>query len=285
MTCGMDKVILLNKPAGITSFDAVARCRRILHEKKIGHTGTLDPNASGLLIILSGKYTKLLQYCTADHKKYHASFQLGIRTDTEDIWGTVTAEKEYRAHDAGELEEACRKLTGEIMQIPPMYSAIKVNGKKLYELARQGKEIERQPRRITVHALSVHQTGENSYDMEAEVSGGTYIRTLITDYCASLGEYGVMTALERTGIGSVSLGDAVALEYLEAHPEYTADIRSVLNPEIGYVTTDKMNYVRNGRDLELDSSREYVCILDGDDIAAVYRRMENGMYHCERGLF
>ncbi len=281
----MDKVILLNKPAGFTSFDAVARCRRILHEKKIGHTGTLDPNASGLLIILAGKYTKLLQYCTADHKRYHASFVLGIKTDTEDIWGTVIGEKEYRMHDPEELEQACMRFTGDILQVPPMYSAIKVNGKKLYELARQGREIERQPRPVTVHALSVHHTGENRYDMDAEVSSGTYIRTLISDYCESIGEYGVMSALERRGIGNVSLSDAVTLEYLEAHPEYSADVRTVLNPEIGFVTTDKMDYVRNGRDLELESEREYVCILDGDDIAAVYRRRENGLYHCERGLF
>ena len=281
----MDKVILLNKPAGFTSFDAVARCRRILHEKKIGHTGTLDPNASGLLIILAGKYTKLLQYCTADHKRYHASFVLGIKTDTEDIWGTVIGEKEYRMHDPEELEQACMRFTGDILQVPPMYSAIKVNGKKLYELARQGREIERQPRPVTVHALSVHHTGENRYDMDAEVSSGTYIRTLISDYCESIGEYGVMSGLERRGIGNVSLSDAVTLEYLEAHPEYSADVRTVLNPEIGFVTTDKMDYVRNGRDLELESEREYVCILDGDDIAAVYRRRENGLYHCERGLF
>lgn len=281
----MDKVILLNKPAGFTSFDAVARCRRILHEKKIGHTGTLDPNASGLLIILTGKYTKLLQYCTADHKKYHASFVLGTKTDTEDIWGTATAEKEYRMHDDKELEQACRRFTGNILQVPPMYSAVKVNGKKLYELARQGKEIERQPRPVTVHALSVHHMGENRYDMDAEVSSGTYIRTLISDYCESIGEYGVMSALERRGIGRISLEDAVSLEYLEAHPEYSADVRTVLNPEIGFVTTAKMDYVRNGRDLELESDREYVCILDGNDIAAVYRRRENGLYHCERGLF
>ena len=185
----MDSVILLNKPTGMTSFDAVAKCRRILHEKKTGHTGTLDPNASGLMIVLTGKYTKLLPYCKKDRKVYHAEFSLGKKSDTGDIWGTVLDEKEPRMHTKDELEEAAASLTGNILQVPPMYSAIRKDGKRLYEYARKGIEIEREARPATVFSLDVHTENGIDFTMDATVSSGTYVRTLITDFAEKLGEY------------------------------------------------------------------------------------------------
>ncbi|MBR2845627.1 MAG: tRNA pseudouridine(55) synthase TruB [Solobacterium sp.] len=280
----MDAVLLLNKPAGITSFDAVARCRRILHERKIGHTGTLDPNASGLLIILTGRYTKLLPYCVCNHKHYQAEFLLGMATETEDIWGNTIEERMPSVHSQTELDEVSRSMTGHSLQIPPMYSAIKVNGRKLYEYAREGKTIERAPREICVDHLEVHHIEDDRYAMDAVVSSGTYIRTLITDYARKLNELGCMSALKRTGIDNLSLDQAMTFEQLETDPVFLKP-EDVLNPDIRLIETDLPDYVRNGRDLKLDADCEYVGILSEGRLIAVYGKRDNGYYHCERGLF
>ncbi len=280
----MDAVILLNKPAGITSFDAVARCRRILHERKIGHTGTLDPNASGLLIILTGRYTKLLPYCVCNHKHYQAQFLLGRATETEDIWGNTIGEIIPSEHTQEELDEVSRQLTGFSMQTPPMYSAIKVNGKKLYEYAREGKTVERTPREIYVDHLEVRHIEGNTYAMDAVVSSGTYIRTLITDYARKLNELGCMSALQRTGIDNLSLEQAMTFEQLETDPVFLKP-EDVLNPDIRLIETDMPEYVRNGRDLQFDADCQYVGVLSEGRLIAVYGKRESGYYHCERGLF
>ena len=204
----MDAVILLNKPAGMTSFDAVAKCRKIFHERKIGHTGTLDPEASGLMIILLGKYTKLLPYCVKNHKAYQATLKLGEMTDTEDIWGTVIETKTPSIHTSEEIEKAVQSLTGDILQVPPMYSALKKDGKKLYEYARQGIEIEREARPVHISSLKVEKIDETNYRMDAVVSSGTYIRTLISDFGKQLSELAIMSSLIRTKIEHLSLEDA-----------------------------------------------------------------------------
>lgn len=280
----MDKVLLLNKPAGITSFDAVRRCRKIFHEKKIGHTGTLDPEASGLLIVLTGKYTKLNPYCMKDDKAYTAHFSFGIQTDTQDIWGKRTAEKEPVPHTQQQLDEAALKMTGTLMQMPPMYSARKVNGKKLYEYARKGIEIEREAREITVSSLSVKQTGDNDFEMKAVVSGGTYIRTLITDYASLLGEYACMTSLVRTAIGTASLADAYELDDLtEDTPSFDPAI--VIDKIWEPVECEQEEAVRNGRKLKLEGCSGHVLLRHNGNLLAVYEKREDGLYHSVRGLF
>ncbi len=280
----MNGVILLNKPAGITSFDAVARCRRILKEKKIGHTGTLDPNASGLLIILTGKYTKLLPYCVSDRKTYKAGFTLGKKTDTQDIWGTVLAEKQPAENAAEELEKAAGSFLGAGKQLPPMYSAIKVNGKKLYEYARSGVEIERRERDIFIHSLAVRHCGGADYEMDATVSSGTYIRTLISDLAGSAGEYACMTSLVRTAISDITLDMACTLEQLAEHPE-AGDPSIVLDPAVKIIACPDLKAMLNGRDLDLGIEDELAAVTADGEIKAVYRRLPSGMYHCERGIF
>lgn len=281
----MDAVILLNKPAGITSFDAVRRCRQIFHEKKTGHTGTLDPNASGLMIVLLGKYTKLLPYCVKDHKVYHAGFAFGIQTDTEDTWGTETARKEPSEHTQEELDKAAEKLTGDIMQVPPMYSAIKKNGQKLYELARKGIEIEREARPVTVFSMKVEQVGDNEYTMDAAVSSGTYVRTLITDFSASLGEYGRMTSLVRSGIEGLTLEDAATFEDLEQGIGFIDPLK-VIDPEwqIREMTEKEEELIGNGRKLKLNNAADRIIAVREGRILAAYEKREDGVYHCVRGL-
>ena len=279
---GMDGVILLNKPEGITSFDAVNRCRRILHEKKTGHNGTLDPNASGLMIVLLGKYTKFLPYCISNHKRYHATFQFGSMTDTGDIWGNVINKKTPDNHTVEELQQVAESFLGQGTQSPPMYSALKVNGKKLYELARQGKTIEREARPIVIDSIQVTME-EGQWHLYAEVSSGTYIRTLINDLGEVVGELAVMSSLVRTGIESVSLEDAVTLEELEAHPRF-ATINDVIDPCYPMIETKQYEDVIHGRTVRLDSEVPVVLFQKDGVILAAYERREHGMYHCKRGL-
>ena len=280
----MDAVILLNKPAGMTSFDAVAKCRRIFHERKIGHTGTLDPEASGLMIILLGKYTKLLPYCVKNHKAYQATLKLGEMTDTEDIWGTIINTKTPSIHTEAEIDNAVQSLTGDILQVPPMYSALKKDGKKLYEYARQGIEIEREARPVHISSLEVEKIDETNYRMNAVVSSGTYIRTLITDFGKQLDELAIMSSLIRTKIEHLSLKDACTFEDLESGVSFLSPIQ-VIDPTYKIVETDRVMDIKNGKRIKLDIFDPQVIFTSNGELLAAYALQEDGLYHCLRGLF
>lgn len=281
----MNKILLINKPEGITSFAAVGKCRRILGEKKAGHTGTLDPNASGLMIVLLGKYTKLLPYCICDHKHYLAQFSFGMRSDTGDIWGNILERKTPGIHGEEELKETAMSFLGESEQIPPMYSAVKVQGRKLYELARQGMEVERKPRKIRVSSLNVHQTGENLYTMDAVVSSGTYIRTLIEDYAERLSEYAVMTSLVRTGIEHLSLSQAVDLDRLEqgGYPEISPT--EIIDPRYPLLEVSDPVPVYHGKPVSMETGEDIVLLTYEGEILAAYERRTEREFHCLRGLW
>ena len=280
----MDAVILLNKPAGMTSFDAVAKCRRIFHERKIGHTGTLDPEASGLMIILLGKYTKLLPYCVKNHKAYQATLKLGEMTDTEDIWGTIINTKTPSIHTEVEIDNAVQSLTGDILQVPPMYSALKKDGKKLYEYARQGIEIEREARPVHISTLEVEKIDETNYRMNAVVSSGTYIRTLISDFGKQLDELAIMSSLIRTKIEHLSLKDACTFEDLESGVSFLSPIQ-VIDPTYKIVETDRVMDIKNGKRIKLDITDSQVIFTSNGELLAAYALQEDGLYHCLRGLF
>lgn len=280
----MDAVILLNKPAGMTSFDAVAKCRKIFHERKIGHTGTLDPEASGLMIILLGKYTKLLPYCVKNHKAYQATLKLGEMTDTEDIWGTVINTKTPSIHTEAEIANAVQSLTGDILQVPPMYSALKKDGKKLYEYARQGIEIEREARPVHISSLEVEKIDETNYRMNAVVSSGTYIRTLITDFGKQLNELAIMSSLVRTKIEHLSLKDACTFEDLESGDSFLSPLQ-VIDPTYKIVETDQVVDIKNGKRIKLDIQDPQVIFTSKGELLAAYALQEDGLYHCLRGLF
>lgn len=280
----MDAVILLNKPAGMTSFDAVAKCRKIFHERKIGHTGTLDPEASGLMIILLGKYTKLLPYCVKNHKAYQATLKLGEMTDTEDIWGTIINTKTPSIHTEAEIDNAVQSLTGDILQVPPMYSALKKDGKKLYEYARQGIEIEREARPVHISSLEVEKIDETNYQMNAVVSSGTYIRTLITDFGKQLDELAIMSSLIRTKIEHLSLKDACTFEDLESGISFLSPIQ-VIDPTYKIVETDRVVDIKNGKRVKLDIQDPQVIFTSNGELLAAYALQEDGLYHCLRGLF
>ncbi len=208
-----DGVLLIHKPYGITSFDVVARVRRLYGTKKVGHTGTLDPIATGLLPVLVGRAVKASEFLTEKDKEYIAGLRLGLTTDTEDITGNILSEK-GNVPDSETVLRTAKQFVGEIMQTPPMYSALKVGGEKLVDLARRGIVIERQARPITVHELDIEGEGTD-YTMRVFCSKGTYIRTLCADIGNALGCGGIMTSLIRTKTGGFSLSNAYSLEELE----------------------------------------------------------------------
>lgn len=212
----MDGIVNVNKPLGITSHDVVYRLRKILNTKKIGHTGTLDPEASGVLPMCIGKGTKLAEYLTASDKQYLAKLQLGAFTDTQDATGEVLESFDVNVTE-DQIRHAVEGFIGEIQQIPPMFSAIKIDGKKLYELAREGKTVEREARKITIHNIEIKNIDlhNNTVDMLVDCSKGTYIRTLCNDIGAVLDCGGHMSALCRTKSGRFQLDKAFTLEEIE----------------------------------------------------------------------
>lgn len=210
----MNGFVCLNKPQGITSFVATARVRRILGEKKTGHTGTLDPLATGVLPIATGCATRFIELLPVHDKSYRASFFLGKSTDTLDITGTVLSESEVTVKRE-EVLSVLPGFLGESMQLPPMYSALKKDGVRLYELARQGKEVEREKRKINIYALELVGQNGNEYTIDVSCSVGTYIRSLIADIGEKLGCPAVMTALVRTSANGIPLDRCVTLEELE----------------------------------------------------------------------
>lgn len=209
----MDGVIVINKPADFTSFDVVAVMRGVAKTKKVGHTGTLDPMATGVLPLLFGSATKAQSLLPDSTKEYEAEFKLGLTTDTLDVWGTVQSEKPVNVTQQ-DIQNILPEFTGDILQLPPMYSAVQQDGKRLYELARQGIVVQREKRQVNVSLLQLLEYNENTHTGKLRIacSKGTYIRTLIDDIGARLNCGGIMTSLCRTKACGYTLNDAVTLE-------------------------------------------------------------------------
>lgn len=211
-------VLLIDKPEGITSHDVVGKVRRLYNTRRVGHTGTLDPMATGLLVILIGRAAKAAEYLTVKNKTYRAVLRLGITTDTEDITGRIL-DTSGDIPKKEQVIDTAKSFEGDILQIPPMYSALKVGGQKLVDLARRGVEIERVPRPVTIHSLSCEPLESDDYALQVTCSAGTYIRTLCADIGKKLGCGGAMAALRRVETGEFSLADSITLEQLEAMDE------------------------------------------------------------------
>ena len=213
-------ILAVNKPVGISSHDVVNKIRRLYNTKRVGHAGTLDPLAEGVLVVLVGRAAKACEYISSDRKTYTATLRLGLVTDTEDITGETLEEYEGTLPSIGEVTAAVESFKGKIMQTPPMYSALKVNGQKLYDLARQGVVIERQAREVEVFDISCEATDKGSdYLLTVTCSGGTYIRTLCADIGKALGCGGVMATLRRDEACGISLLQSITLTELEAMDE------------------------------------------------------------------
>ena len=211
-------ILLINKPKEYTSHDVVAKVKRILNVKKVGHTGTLDPNATGVLPLLLNDGTKLSKYLIEHDKEYEVTLKLGIKTDTADSEGNVLEEREIDFDEiVRNIGSVLKSFIGKQEQIPPIYSAIKVNGKKLYEYAREGKEVEIKPRQIEIYSINLqgYNKEENIIKFKVYCSKGTYIRSLCEDIAKRLGTIGYMKELNRTKVGKFNVEDAITLEELE----------------------------------------------------------------------
>ena len=252
----MNGVVLINKPQGFTSFDVVAVMRRVLGTKKIGHTGTLDPMATGVLPLLVGKATRLCDRLPVEDKTYKATFRLGLTTDTLDITGKVLTQTESQVTQE-QLLACFPKYTGDILQVPPMYSAISVNGVRLYDLARQGKTVERQARPIHIDHITLLESHPDTQTFVIEVacSKGTYIRSLIDDLGRDLGVGATLTALCRTKACGFSLENCIDLEQARAMtPEALLQPTEVALTHYKGVTITAAQATRfqNGGALDLD---------------------------------
>ena len=205
----MNGILLIDKEPGWTSSDVVVKLKGVLHERRIGHAGTLDPMGTGLLVVFVGRATRAVEFAEHDAKRYLASLRLGISTDTQDLSGNILDRKPVHT-DREALEAALAGFRGEQRQIPPMYSAIRINGKRLYDIARRGGEVERAPRPVTIHELRLLGQDGEDWLLDVTCSKGTYIRTLCHDIGQSLGCGGCMSALRRTEAGGFSVRDADA---------------------------------------------------------------------------
>lgn len=243
---GYNGIILVDKPADWTSHDVVAKLRGILHERRVGHSGTLDPMATGLLTVFVGRATRAVQFAETHNKRYVASLRCGYSTDTQDTSGRVTAQTGISPTEA-ELTDVLPEFTGEISQIPPMYSAIKVSGKKLYELARKGETVERKPRTVNISELSLVGDDGGDFVLSVSCSKGTYIRTLCNDIGERLGCLACMSALRRTNAGPFDVRDAHTLSEIAEDPErYIIPVDSLFSEhpaiELSAAQTAKLKY-------------------------------------------
>lgn len=250
----MNGIVIIDKPQGWTSQDVTARLRRVFQTRRIGHGGTLDPMATGVLPVFVGRATRGVEFFEHAEKTYETVLQLGLTTDTEDTTGTTLEEKAVSV-TREQVEEVLTHFRGEILQIPPMYSALKVNGQKLCDLARKGKEVERKPRPITIHELTLLDMGETTLRLRVKCSKGTYIRTLCKDIGNALGCGGCMAQLRRTTAGEYTIAESVPLLTLLEEQEPEKYLRSVDTmfrnyPEVT-LTANQEKRCRNGNSFTL----------------------------------
>jgi len=270
----MNGVVLIHKEKDFTSFDVVAVVRRLIGQKKVGHTGTLDPNATGVLPVLLGTATKAQDIIPSHDKRYRADFRLGLATDTLDIWGEVTERKPSHVTEE-EIKKALPGFKGEIEQLPPMYSAVSVGGKRLYQYAREGKEVERKPRKVTVYSLELLRFDEadQTGTLDIYCGGGTYIRTLIDDLARSLGTVGVMTDLVRYEACGYRLEDCITLDQLRQKTEegdlsFVKSIESIFESCEELVVSDKQAHrFVNGNPLDVVRTE----LRNGTEDKKIYR--------------
>ena len=281
----MDGIILIDKPLNYTSHDIVGKVRRVLHTKKVGHCGTLDPQATGVLVVCVNKATKAIQFLTSDEKTYIASVQLGYSTDTYDREGEIVEKKDYKNDVSFEQVKSClESFKGKQKQMPPIYSAIKVNGKKLYEYAREGKEVEIQSRDIEILDIELIDFKEDKITFKAHCSKGTYIRSLCVDIAAKLGYPGCMVELRRIQSGAFTIDQCVTLEQLENNEFTMLSIEEGLK-DMKELIVEDTSVVFHGKKIESNLDG-YVAIKDKDKkILAIYEQIGENTLKNVRGLW
>ena len=284
----MNGIVIVDKPQGWTSQDVTARLRRVFSTRRIGHGGTLDPMATGVLPVFVGRATRAVEFFEHAEKTYEATLRLGMKTDTQDITGTVLEERPVTVTEQ-DILNVLPAFRGEILQIPPMYSALKVNGQKLYDLARKGKEVERQPRPITIHELELlHFDGQDAR-IRVRCSKGTYIRTLCEDMGEKLGCLGCMAALRRTQAGEYTIEKAVPLQTLLDAENPEQYLLSMDSPFLGYpavtLSENQEKRCRNGNAFTLRVPDGTYRAYGKNGEFLMLARVENGVMSTIKSFF
>ena len=266
----MNEIIVVNKEKDYTSRDVVNKLTHILGTKKIGHTGTLDPLATGVLVCLTGKYTKLVDLITSHEKEYIAEIKLGVKTDTLDILGNVVEKCDVKPFDDQIIVDVLNSFLGVYEQVVPKYSAVKINGKKLYQYARNDEEVILPKRMVEIKEIELLNYEKDIIKFRVLVSKGTYIRSLISDICDKLGTYGTMNSLVRTKQGKFKIEDSYLLESIEGKNYKSLKLQDVLDLEIIYLDDKLYKKVINGSKLELNKEGYVLFKKDDEDIALYY---------------
>ena len=284
----MDGIVIVDKPQDWTSQDVTARLRRVFQTRRIGHGGTLDPMATGVLPVFVGRATRGVEFFEHAEKAYETLLRLGLTTDTEDITGTVLTEAPV-SFTREQLEKTLEAFRGDIMQIPPMYSALKVNGQKLCDLARKGKTVERQPRPITIHELTLLEQGENTLRLRVRCSKGTYIRTLCKDIGEALGCGGCMESLRRVSAGEYTIDEAVPLQELldtESPENYLRDVDTLFrNYPAVTLTPNQEKRCRNGNPFSVKMEEGTYRAYSETGEFLMLAKVENGVMTTVKSFF
>ena len=284
----MNGIVIIDKPQGWTSQDVTARLRRVFNTRRIGHGGTLDPMATGVLPVFVGRATRGVEFFEHAEKTYETVLRLGLTTDTEDISGTVLTQQD--AFVTGEeLEAVLEKFRGDILQVPPMYSALKINGQKLVDMARKGKTVERQPRPITIHELTLLGMEAEGIRLRVRCSKGTYIRTLCKDIGEALGCGGCMAALRRVQAGEYTIDEAVPLLQLldEAEPEkFLRPVDSMFRNYPAVTLSEKQALrCRNGNSFSMKLEEGTYRAYDQDGAFLMLAKVEDGVMSTIKSFF
>ncbi len=284
----MNGIVIIDKPQGWTSQDVTARLRRVFNTRRIGHGGTLDPMATGVLPVFVDRATRGVEFFEHAEKTYEAVLQLGLTTDTEDTSGTILTQQEVHISE-GEFLDILPQFRGEIQQIPPMYSALKINGQKLVDLARKGKTVERQPRPITIHELELLEFGGDTARLRVRCSKGTYIRTLCKDIGEALGCGGCMAALRRVTAGEYTIEEAVPLQTLldsEDPGQYLRPVDTMFRNHPSVTLTAKQEKrCRNGNSFTLGIPDGTYRAYGEDGTFLMLAKVENGIMSTIKSFF
>lgn len=277
-------MLFINKPQGISSFDVCFKLRKVLNTKKIGHTGTLDPNATGVMIILYDKATKANQFLVSDTKTYKCRVLFGIETDTLDIDGNIIEHTDYISPGIFTIIDALESFKGKSIQEVPITSAVRVDGKRLYEYQRENKEVELPKREIEVFNIDLIENHDDGFTFICKVSSGTYIRALVRDILNKIGIIGTVSKLERIAIDNISLDmcddlNTVLNGYYQTHSLY-----ELLSTRYKTINYDNIDDIKNGKVIKLDTNENKVLICKDNEVYAIYEK-DNDVYKCVRGLW
>lgn len=280
----MNSVLYINKPKGISSFDLCFKLRKVLGTKRIGHTGTLDPNATGVMVVLYNEATKAAQFLVSDSKDYKCRVLFGIETDTLDIDGNIINKSEFSIPNKEELVSVLNSFRGNSKQIVPITSAKKINGKKLYQYQLEGKEVELPVIDINIYDISLNDIYDDGFSFTCSVSSGTYIRALVRDILKKLNIIGTVSELCRTKIDSITIEECDSLDDALIGKYTKHDLLDVLKDRYNTYEVENVNDIKNGKRIKIDSNDEYVILLDHGNLLAMYQK-DGDEYKNARGLW